>query len=133
MTARSPLDDPRGYTPTTEEVREEWMLATQEVDMDGHVIVSSDEAFAMFDRWLASVKASAIREYVEAARENPHTQYWPASEESLTTPSSGLTRSRRAEERERIALDLEGCHPCGNGCAGSGSRAARIARQGGSE
>lgn len=27
----------------------------------------------------AKVRAEAIREYVTAARENPHTQYWPAS------------------------------------------------------
>ncbi|MGO2150818.1 MAG: hypothetical protein ACTH32_06410 [Microbacterium gubbeenense] len=28
---------------------------------------------------LREVKANAIREYVEAARENPHTLYWPPS------------------------------------------------------
>lgn len=27
----------------------------------------------------AKVRAEAIREYVAAARENPHTLYWPAS------------------------------------------------------
>ncbi len=30
-----------------------------------------------FDRWLRQVKAAAIREYVAAARENPHTYHWP--------------------------------------------------------
>lgn len=32
-----------------------------------------------FDRMIRRVKADAIREYVEAARENPHTYYWPPS------------------------------------------------------
>lgn len=75
--------DPRGYTPTTEDVRDEWRYNIQEVDIDGYVVVSFDEAGAQFDRWLAEhdakVRVGAIREYVAAARENPHTLYWPAS------------------------------------------------------
>ena len=51
------------YTPTTEEVREEYVYGAQEVDLDDRVVVSFDEADARFDRWLAAhdaeVKAEA--------------------------------------------------------------------------
>ena len=55
------------YTPTTEEVREEFIFGHQEVDMDGHVVVSFDEAKARWERWLAAVKAEAWEEGHEAA------------------------------------------------------------------
>jgi len=49
--------------PSLNEVRDEYMFATQEVDMDGYVIVSSQEAYAQFDAALAAhdreVKAEA--------------------------------------------------------------------------
>lgn len=40
------------YTPTTAQVREEWQYAIQDVDMDGNVVISFDEAGEQFDRWL---------------------------------------------------------------------------------
>lgn len=56
------------YTPTTDEVREEYVYGAQEVDLDGQVVVSFDEADARFDRWLASVKAEAWDEVVATIR-----------------------------------------------------------------
>lgn len=41
------------YTPTTDEVREEFIYGHQELDMDGNVVVSFDEAQERWDRWLA--------------------------------------------------------------------------------
>lgn len=71
------------YVPTTAEVRDEYMFATQEVDMDGYVIVSAQEAYARFDRWLAEVKAETLR---EAARDasgrwnvKPYVDQWLAA------------------------------------------------------
>src|SRR5699024_5601904 len=55
--------------PSLNEVRDEYMFATQEVDMDGYVIVSSQEAYAQFDAALAAhdreVKAE-VRESLAA-------------------------------------------------------------------
>ena len=50
------------YTPNAEEVREEYVYGTQEVDMDGNVVVSFDEACARWDRFLARVRRDAARE-----------------------------------------------------------------------
>ena len=47
------------YVPNAEEVREEYVYGTQEVDMDGNVIVSFDEACARWDRFLARVRRDA--------------------------------------------------------------------------
>lgn len=48
------------YTPTTDEVRDEFIYGHQEVDMDTYeLLVSFDEAQARWERWLASVKAEA--------------------------------------------------------------------------
>ena len=49
------------YVPNAEEVREEYVYGTQEVDMDGNVIVSFDEACARWDRFLARVRRDAAR------------------------------------------------------------------------
>ena len=54
-------------TPTTDEVREEWQYGRQEVDMEGYVIVSFDEAGNQFDRWLDSVREEAWAEGHAAA------------------------------------------------------------------
>lgn len=59
-----------GYKPTTDEVREEFVFAHQDVDMDGNVLVSLDEAFARWGRWLAEVKrAAAAKALTDAADE----------------------------------------------------------------
>ena len=50
------------YTPTESDVREEWAYGAQDLDMDGNVVVSFDEALAQFDRFIARVKADALRE-----------------------------------------------------------------------
>ena len=56
------------YTPTTAEVREEFVYGHQEVDMRGNVVVSFDEANVRWDRWLAKVeRAAAEKAYSEAA------------------------------------------------------------------
>ena len=47
------------YTPTESDVREGWVYGAQDVDMDGNVVVSFDEAIAQFDRFIARVKAEA--------------------------------------------------------------------------
>lgn len=47
------------YTPSTDEVREEFMFGHQEADMDGNVVVSLNEAFARWGRWLAEVERAA--------------------------------------------------------------------------
>ena len=47
------------YTPTTDEVREEFVYGHQEVDMRGDVVVSFDEANVRWDRWLAEVERAA--------------------------------------------------------------------------
>ena len=47
------------YTPTTAEVREEFVYGHQEVDMRGNVVVSFDEANVRWDRWLAKVERAA--------------------------------------------------------------------------
>ena len=47
------------YKPTEDEVREEWAYGAQDLDMDGNVVVSLDEGFAQFDRFIATVKADA--------------------------------------------------------------------------
>jgi len=83
--------------PSLNEVRDEYMFATQEVDMDGYVIVSSQEAYAQFDAALAAhdreVKAEAwdqgyewVDSYVEGDDE-PRT-IWdnPYRIESQETP-----------------------------------------------
>ena len=48
------------YTPTESDVREEWAYGAQDLDMDGNVVVSFDEALAQFDRFIARVKAEAV-------------------------------------------------------------------------
>ena len=48
------------YTPTESDVREEWAYGAQDLDMDGNVVVSFDEAHAQFDRFIARVKAEAV-------------------------------------------------------------------------
>ena len=48
------------YTPTESDVRAEWVYSAQDVDMDGNVVVSFDEALAQFDRFIARVKAEAV-------------------------------------------------------------------------
>ena len=50
------------YTPTESDVREAWAYGAQDVDMDGNVVVSFDEALAQFDRFIGRVKAEAVRE-----------------------------------------------------------------------
>ena len=56
------------YTPTTAEVREEFVFGHQEVDMDGNVVVSLDEAFARWGRWLAEVeRVAAEKAWLEGA------------------------------------------------------------------
>ena len=60
------------HTPTESDVREEWVYGAQDVDMDGNVVVSFDEALAQFDRFIARVKSEAVRELrhdLEAARD----------------------------------------------------------------
>ena len=67
------------YTPTTDEVRETWAAWSQHGrDNEVHTFEEwADVRRGDFDRWLRQVKAAAIREYVAAARENPHTYHWP--------------------------------------------------------
>lgn len=57
------------YTPTTETVRGAYQFVAQEVDWDGNVVVSVDEAGAQFDRWLAAERArveAEVRERIAA-------------------------------------------------------------------
>ena len=64
------------YTPTKDRIVS-WLME------GAYTGPGADHRAEAFDTWLAEhdakVRAQAIREYVEAARENPHTQYWPAS------------------------------------------------------
>lgn len=57
------------YTPTTEDIRGEWRYSVQEVDTEGNVVVSFEEADAQFQRWLAQhdaeVRAEALRAEAE--------------------------------------------------------------------
>ena len=53
------------YTPSAGEVREEYVYGAQDVDMDGHVVVSFDEACARWDRFLARVRRDAAREALD--------------------------------------------------------------------
>ena len=55
------------HTPTEDEVREEWAYGAQDLDMDGNVVVSLDEGFAQFDRFIATVKADAWDECARSA------------------------------------------------------------------
>ena len=48
-------------------------------DMDGWWPETRDRILVLIRDHDAKVRAEAIREYVAAARENPHTLYWPAS------------------------------------------------------
>ena len=58
------------YTPTTAEVREEFVYGHQEVDMRGNVVVSFDEANVRWDRWLAEVeRAAAEKALTDAAKD----------------------------------------------------------------
>ena len=58
------------YTPTTDEVREVWQYDQQEVDMEGWVTVSFDEAGQSFDRWLTAHDAEVV-EHTTHARPLP--------------------------------------------------------------
>lgn len=55
------------YTPTLDEVREEWCLSVQDVDMDGSIVVSYDEVAARFDRWLAEHDRQVVAKALEDA------------------------------------------------------------------
>lgn len=48
-------------------------------DMDGWWPETRDRILVLIRDHDAKVRAEAIREYVAAARENPHTYYWPPS------------------------------------------------------
>lgn len=89
------------YTPTTEHVREEFTYGVQGLDMDGNVVVSFDEAATGFDRWLAGVKAEALREAAEEMRRVKEPYHWnlPVAEESWASPDVWL--ERRAYEVKR--------------------------------
>jgi len=50
------------YVPSEKEVREEYVYGAQEVDMDGRVVVSFDEACSRWDRFLARVRRDAKAE-----------------------------------------------------------------------
>lgn len=57
------------HTPTTEEVRDEWAYGNQEVDYEGNPVITLDEAFAQFDRWLVArdrkIAAEALRDFAD--------------------------------------------------------------------
>lgn len=54
------------YTPTTKIVREVWQYDQQEVDMEGWITVSFDEAGQSFDRWLAAYTAGVAERIAQA-------------------------------------------------------------------
>lgn len=49
----------KNYTPTDDEVRDAYTYDAQEVDMDGNVIVSHNEAIDQWDRWLVKTRLAA--------------------------------------------------------------------------
>lgn len=57
------------YTPSDEDVREEYVYGAQDVDIDGHIVVSFDEACARWDRFLARVRRDAVEQFIEGCKE----------------------------------------------------------------
>lgn len=62
-------ETPTAYKPTTKVVRDEWCYGVQDVDMDGNVVVSFDEAGRQFDRWLAEHDAQLIENIANVLHE----------------------------------------------------------------
>ena len=54
------------HTPTESDVRAEWAYGAQDLDVDGNVVVSFDEALAQFDRFIARIKAEAYADGMRA-------------------------------------------------------------------
>lgn len=65
------MENPKAYTPTVEDVRDEWCYGIQDVDMDGHVVVSFREAGEQFDRWLAEHDHQVRVEYESLRNPSP--------------------------------------------------------------
>ena len=90
------------YTPTESDVREEWAYGAQDLDMDGNVVVSFDEALAQFDRFIARVKAEAVagaqKEMADLREENGRLERILQSPLSLKDLQVAWEAAGQAEE-----------------------------------